>query len=72
MREQMEARLVELRRDFQLGQGQLQELSRQEAALRETLLRISGAVQLLEELLGETAQPSLNGESAAPETVHVP
>jgi prefoldin subunit 5 len=71
MREQMESRLTELRRDFQLGQGQLQELSRQEAALRETLLRISGAIQLLEELLGHS-QPSPDGEPAAPETLHVP
>lgn len=52
MREQLQARLTELTRDHQLGQGRLAELDREQAALRETLLRISGAMQVLEELLG--------------------
>ncbi len=51
MREQLQARLDELKSQYQLGEGQLRELGRQEAALRETLLRITGAIQVLEELL---------------------
>jgi hypothetical protein len=51
MRDQALARLDELKRQYQMGEGQLRELGRQEAALRETLLRISGAIQVLEELL---------------------
>jgi hypothetical protein len=45
------ARLAELRREYQEGERQLQALVQQETALRETLLRISGAVQVLTELL---------------------
>jgi hypothetical protein len=70
MREQMESRLTELNRDFQLGQGRLAELERETAALRETLLRIGGAIRVLEELLGAD-RASTNGQ-AEPEAVHVP
>ena len=52
MRDQLQERLDELKSQYQLGEGQLRELVRQEAALRETLLRITGAIQVLEELLG--------------------
>jgi hypothetical protein len=52
------ARLGELQQEYATGQGQLQELARQEAALRETMLRISGAIQVLEELLAAGAQPA--------------
>jgi hypothetical protein len=61
MRAQLQARLTELTRDHQLGQGRLAELDREQAALRETLLRISGAMQVLEELLGTA---STNGQQA--------
>jgi len=67
LRDQLDARLGELRREYQLGQGQLRELSRQEAALRETLLRISGAIQVLEELLGHSAAPDRAGRQPAAE-----
>ena len=46
------ARLTELREELRLGEAQLRELLQKENALRETLLRISGAVQVLEEVLG--------------------
>jgi hypothetical protein len=51
MRDQLESRLAELRQEYQLGEGQLRKLVEQEAGLRETLLRISGAMQMLQELL---------------------
>jgi hypothetical protein len=70
MRDQLQSRLAELRRDYQLGQGQLQEVCRQEAALRETVLRISGAIQVLEELLGQSQ--SQDGKEAAAEVLHAP
>jgi hypothetical protein len=51
----LNTRLEELKRDYALGETQLLELERQQAILRETLLRISGAIQVLEELLGDKA-----------------
>jgi len=52
----MEKRLEELRREFKVGQAQLEELDQRRAQLRDTLLRISGAIQVLEELLSQEAQ----------------
>ena len=51
MREQLEARLTELEQEFQIGEQQLRDVDLQQARLRETLLRISGAIQVLHELL---------------------
>lgn len=51
MQEQMQSRLLELKREYELGDRRLRDLVQQEAAVRETLLRISGAIQVLEELL---------------------
>ncbi len=68
MRERMATRLAELRGDYQLGQARLTELDREQAALRETLLRINGAMQVLEELLGQAdpnGQVDLNGQAEA-------
>jgi hypothetical protein len=53
MQEQLQARLKELRKEFENGQAKLRELESQQARLRETLLRISGAIQILEELSAE-------------------
>lgn len=69
MREQLQARLTELARDHQIGVGRLAELDREQTALRETLLRINGAMQVLEELLGTA---NTNGHKAESEAVHVP
>ena len=53
MQQQLEKRLEELRQEFEAGQSKLQELARQEQLLRETLLRISGAIQVIEEELAK-------------------
>jgi hypothetical protein len=65
MREQLQARLEILKNEDRAGQARLRELEQQEISLRETLLRISGAIQVLEELLAaekssETADPEAN------------
>ena len=44
-----EKRLHELRAEFRQGEAHLAELERQRSQLRDTLLRISGAIQVLEE-----------------------
>ena len=53
MRDQLQTRLGELKKEFNTGQAHLQELEKQQVYLRETMLRISGAIQVLEELLAQ-------------------
>jgi len=60
MRRELEARLKELKEEYQKGQGQLVALEQETANLKNTLLRISGAIQVLQELLGDkTSENSL-------------
>ncbi len=47
-------RLEELKQEFEKGQQQLDALDKQRADLRDTLLRISGAIQVLEEEIEKT------------------
>jgi hypothetical protein len=51
MMEQLHARLQELRAEAESGERQLQLLDARRAELRDTMLRIAGAIQVLEELL---------------------
>jgi len=56
MREKLEARLQELKTEFGKGERTLQELEEQAATVRQNMLSISGAIQVLEEVLtGEDA-----------------
>jgi len=57
MRERLEQRLGELKAEFEKGQQTLEGLEAQAATVRQTLLRISGAIQVLEEELEDTGQP---------------
>jgi prefoldin subunit 5 len=52
--ESIEQRLRELREQLEVGQRQLAMLDQQRAETRDTLLRISGAIQVLEEMLGQS------------------
>ncbi|HEX8294282.1 MAG TPA: hypothetical protein VF570_21180 [Pyrinomonadaceae bacterium] len=69
MREQIQARLDELKQEFETGQQRLAEVENQGAQLRQTLLRISGAIQVLEEMLaaegGGAGGPSNGGAAGA-------
>jgi len=70
MREQLQARLEILKNEDRIGQAKLHELEQQEISLRETLLRISGAIQVLEELLAEdTSSDTRNPEAKADQSV---
>lgn len=51
MKEKLEQRLQGLKTEFESGQKMLADLEAQQANLKTTLLRISGAIQVLEELL---------------------
>ena len=56
MKEQLEKRLNELKAEFESGQRVLAEYESKAANLRETIIRISGAIQVLEEELGGNSQ----------------
>lgn len=54
MREQLERRLDALKKEFNAGRARATELEQQQTTLHQTLLRISGAIQVLEEELKAT------------------
>lgn len=51
MSDQIERRLVELRTELRKGQEELVALERRRGEVRDTVLRIGGAIQVLEELI---------------------
>jgi len=53
MQEAMQSRLEELKAELEKGEAELQRVEAHRTYLRETLLRIGGAVQVLEELLSQ-------------------
>lgn len=58
MQERLQQRLQTLKAEYESGQKVLAELEAKQASVRDTLLRISGAIQILEEMLAQ-------GENAA-------
>jgi hypothetical protein len=65
MREHMQARLKMLRKELEKGQIELQKVESQRTYLHEALLRISGAMQMLQELLAEEQSAGQNGAASA-------
>lgn len=63
MKEQLQQRLRQLKQEFEAGQKMLAELEAKQNNLQQTLLRISGAIQVLEELLNEES-PTVNQAGA--------
>lgn len=53
MHNKIRDRLEILKEEFKKGQIEFQELEKRKAYLHETMLRISGAIKVLEELLGD-------------------
>jgi hypothetical protein len=51
MRQQLEARLAELEQEFATGAQKLRELETEQARLRDAMLRIDGAMQVLREMI---------------------
>lgn len=74
MKEQLQQRLRELKAEFESGQKMLADLENRQANLRSSLLRISGAILVLEEELDKyngnsieaLQQQSLNSEESIP------
>ncbi len=56
MKKQIKERLEELKAEYESGQKMLADLEAQGSNLRTTMLRISGAIQVLEELLAKTEE----------------
>jgi hypothetical protein len=67
MREQLAERLQALRQEYQTGQTMLAELEAKQLDLRQTLLRIAGAIQVLEELLADAEAPGPGLAAGAPD-----
>lgn len=67
MQENLKQRLIELKVEYDSGQHVLSELEERQASLKGTMLRISGAIQVLEELLNQ--EPA---EEQTPEVVKAP
>ena len=63
MKTKLEQRLAQLRNEYESGQRMLLDLEEKQRTLRETLLRISGAIQVLEEELDSISNemPPING-----------
>jgi predicted nuclease with TOPRIM domain len=62
MKDKLEQRLKELKSEFESGQTMLSDLEAQQANLKTTLLRISGAIQVLEELLSADRELTENND----------
>jgi chromosome segregation ATPase len=58
MKEQLETRLAALKTEFEAGQKMLADLEAKKGELQATMLRISGAIQVLEELLAQNSAPA--------------
>ncbi|MDJ0573835.1 MAG: hypothetical protein QNJ65_01540 [Xenococcaceae cyanobacterium MO_234.B1] len=69
MKEQLEKRLAELKAEFESGQKVMAELEAKQANLRDTLLRISGAIQILEEEIGKVSQESEKTQDSVREEI---
>lgn len=55
MKNQLQERLDELKKEYEAGQAMLRDLEQEQTRVQQTLLRISGAIQVLEELLAAEA-----------------
>ena len=62
MRQQLEQRIKKLKAEFEAGQKMLAELESKQTNIRETMLRISGAIQVLEEELSNEAPEAQKGK----------
>jgi prefoldin subunit 5 len=65
MREQIKNRLESMAAEYRTGQKMLAELQERQASVKLTLTRISGAIQVLEELLQENDPAAETTEIAA-------
>jgi len=72
MRELLESRLTALKGEYDKGQAELQKLQGQLTSLQQTMLRISGAILILEELLASPTPLQATDQHATPEVQKSP
>jgi len=63
MRKYLEQRLTQLKAEFEAGQKMLAELETKKNEIQATVLRISGAIQVLEELLAQDSETAGNPQA---------
>ena len=68
MKEKLEKRLAKLKAEFESGKKVMAEYEAKQADLRDTLLRISGAIQILEEEIPK--ENETDDTNSLPETVN--
>ena len=66
MKEKLQQRLQQLKAEYEAGQKVMAELEAKQANLRDTLLRISGAIQVLEEALSEANEADMPDNEVIP------
>lgn len=71
MKEKLEQRVRELKAEFEAGQKMLADLEAKQANIRNTMMRISGAIQVLEEELAKE-RGSSNGSNQVEEQESLP
>lgn len=67
MHDRIQSRIEGLRKELEVGQQRMQDLELQLAQLRDTMLRISGAIQVLEELQTQSPAATVPGGGKSPE-----
>jgi hypothetical protein len=60
----MNDRLQQLRAELEKGRRRMQMLDHEREQVRETMLRISGAIQVLEELMEQEEHPNVDTQLA--------
>ena len=63
MRKYLEHRLTQLKAEFEAGQKMLADLETKKNEIQTTVLRISGAIQVLEELLAQDSETAGNPQA---------
>jgi len=71
MKERLQKRLQSLKAEYEAGQKMLADLEAQQQNLQQTLLRISGAIQVIEEELANADTEDTGRERQSDETIDV-
>jgi uncharacterized coiled-coil protein SlyX len=70
MKQQLQQRLQELKAEYESGQKVIADLEAKQANVKNTLLRIAGAIQVLEEELAKAEKSPLNSVSENAYPIH--